>query len=145
MLGILGSMTDDSSSWIDFVVPGLGVRLKYPATTSDSEPVVMDAFRAHVRTMRSSDVYFEVTRQVGVSARQLLDREVAFLRSNPEVQISEPELVSFADCDASRFTVTFPDRERVFHYIERHDGVYRVVYDPRSPLSRQIIATIRFV
>ena len=105
----------------------------------------MDDFRAHFRTMDSAQVYFEVSRHTGVSSDELYNRETAAIRrSSPDVRVSEAESISFAGCDARRFTVIFPDRERVFTLIEREGRTYRVVHDPRSPVNDEIIATITF-
>jgi hypothetical protein len=137
-------MSDTNSKWLEFTVPGL--RLRFPNAAADGERVEMDDFRAHFRTMNSAQVYFEVSRHTGVSAHDLYQREIsAIRRANPDVRISDPVSVSFAGRDAQQFSVTFPDKERVFTLIEQKERVYRVIYDPRSPVNHEIIGTVEFV
>jgi len=132
-------------NWLSFSAPGLGLSLHYPGAAADGELVEMDDFRAHFRTMNSPQVYFEVSRHTGVSSTELYRRETAAIRrASPDARVSDAASVSFAGCDAQQFTVTFPDKERVFTLIERDGRVYRVIYDPRSPVNGDIISTITF-
>jgi hypothetical protein len=138
-------MNDTRPDWLRFSTPGLGLSFRYPGAAADGEPVEMDDFRAHFRTMDSAQVYFEVSRHTGVSAGELYRRETAAIRrANPDVRVSDAVSVSFAGCDAQQFTVTFPDKERIFTLIEREGRVYRVIYDPRSPVNHEIIGTVTF-
>jgi len=138
-------MTAERAEWQDFSIPNMGLRLRYPQHATDGEPVEMDDVRAHFRTMDSTQVYFEVSRHTGTTARDLIARETGVIRrAEPKVQITEPAPILFAGHDALRFTVTFPDRERIFTIVERGAYVYRVVYDPRSPINEEIVETVEF-
>jgi len=138
-------MSASRPDWLSFSVPGLGLSFRYPGVAADGERVEMDDFRAHFRTMDSAQVYFEISQHTGVSPNELYRREAAAIRrANPDARVSDAESVSFAGCAARRFTVTFPDKERVFTLIEREGRVYRVIYDPRSAVNEEIINTISF-
>ena len=138
-------MSNVDPAWQEFTLPGFGLRLHYPTSASDGDPVRMDDARFHFRTMSSPEIYFEVSRHLGRGAREFYEREAAAIRrADPHVTISEPVDTSFAGSDALRFVVTFTDRERAFTLVERGGYLYRVIYDPRSAVNLDIMATIEF-
>ena len=50
---------------------------------------------------------------------------------------------TFNDLPAQEFSATFGATARTFVLIERGCWLYRVVYDPRSPLTLGVLETIR--
>lgn len=137
-------MSEIPEGWREFDVASLGITFRYPQQAG-GEPIEMDDFRAHFRTMKGTAAYFEVSRHTGLTVQELYDRETAGIRRrDADVRISEQVPARFAGQDAVRFTVTFPDRERIFTLIPRGERVYRVIYDPRSRINHEVVETMRF-
>jgi hypothetical protein len=131
------------ATWQNFALDGLGVRFRYPTTTPTGHAVEMDDFRAHFRSPDSAEVYFELSRHLHPSAQEFYAREREFLlRQLPDAAVGDLTATTVGGASAHRFTVRWAMGERVMLLIERAPGLYRIVYDPRSPLNEQVLATL---
>lgn len=136
-------MTPESGDWVTLDIAGSGIRLRYPVVSPEGQAIDVDQLRVHARTRGSREIYFEVSKEHGVTARQRYDRERQALERAPVApQISELTPTTAAGREAYRFTATWPDRERVFTLIEKGGVLYRTVHDPGSPINEQIVATL---
>ncbi len=137
---------EDHAEWATLDVPGAGMRVRYPLVTPQGRAVEADGVRVHVRSWEGGELYFEVSKETGVTAQQQYERERAFLERSPSPpQVSGLTETVAAGRPAHQFTAAWPDRDRVFTLIERDGVLYRMVYDPRSPLNAQIFATLELV
>jgi hypothetical protein len=138
----------NTNSWERFpnCLLDLGVRLRFPAKTRDGQPVELDDIRVHARSAGSDDVYFEISRHAGTTAAQVHAQEKQRIEGvYSERSVGELSETTFAKGAAFEYRIQWPEAERAVMLVERRGWVYRVLYNPRSELNRDIVSTIRFV
>jgi hypothetical protein len=138
-----GELLMDIQTWSTFSDPKFALQFQYPETTPKGHPVEMDDIRMHFRSKDSPEVYFEVSRHLHFSAKELYEREKGYI----EKQLDQPDVrelkaITIAAQPAFEFSFTWSGGERVVILIEKQATLYRVIYDPRSPLNLQIVATL---
>jgi len=142
------------SEWQVFTHPVLQLRFSYPAVTPLGHAVEIEeqqsaeSSRAHLISRPAREVYFEVGRYNDLSAQEEYVRHKSYLlqRFEGEVfSISELQEASLGGQTAYRYVLEWSDRERVVLLAQRGNPVYRVIYDPRSPLNAQILGTLEFL
>lgn len=74
----------NNQSWQPFAFPQLPVRFRYPHTTPQGQPVLLDELRIHFRSKESSEVYFELSRNLNFSAHEVYEREKRFVEEGLE-------------------------------------------------------------
>lgn len=131
--------------------PKLPITLKYPDPTPLGCPVSVNeraneiGYRVHLISEGSDEIYFEVGQYATLSiseAMALFKKEAAERIS--DLEIRETQEITFASRKGYRFSIRWPGKERVITYIEEGEMVYRIIYDPASPLNEQILATFAF-
>jgi hypothetical protein len=101
--------------------------------------------RLHFRTLEGHGFYFEITRQVGVPVQEAYARERAHMEERlAGAQVSPLRRAREGGRAAWAFDLTWDHGERRVLLVEQGGALYRVVYDPRSPLNEQAVATLRF-
>jgi hypothetical protein len=122
----------------------LGLTLRFPGTTNGGDSVIMDDFRAHVRSQRNDDVYFEISRHAWMSIEQVYEREKRGIETAGHRRITELSSTTFAGRAASQYRIEWSDGERSVVLVEHNGYVYRIVHNPRSEQTREVISTIGF-
>jgi hypothetical protein len=136
----------DTQNWQTFSLPGFAVQFHYPHTTPNGYEVEMDDLRVHFRSHGSDEAYFEVSRSVRLTAAGVYEREKGFVTSHLEGgEVSTLRASTFGMQPAHEFTIRWVGGERVVILLEHQEHVYRFIYDPRSQLNRQVVATVEIV
>jgi hypothetical protein len=96
-------------------------------------------------SQESQEIYFEVARYANLLAEESykLFREGIEKRGD-EFSISELKETELAKQPAFECFVKGPGMERVVTFIQKGETLYRVIYNPQSPLNEQILATLEF-
>lgn len=132
--------------WQTFTFPGFELQFQYPQTTPSGHAVDMDEIRVHFRSRESPELYFEVSRHLHLSADAVYEREKGFIMDRlKECEVSALKPITFASQPAYEFSFRWTDGERAVILIEKQEYLYRVIYDPRSQLNLQVLATIQIV
>ncbi len=133
-------------SWHTLALPTFALRFQYPDTTPDGHPVEMDEVRLHVRSAGSTEVYFEVSRHLHVSAHEWYAHEARGLRARfADVRVTPLQASTVAEQPAFTFSFRWAEGQRTAVLIEQNTALYRILYDPRSPYNLELLATIAFV
>jgi hypothetical protein len=102
-------------------------------------------YRVHFTSDGSGEIYFEVGQYANLSistAMDLFKKEVS--ERIHGLEIGELEELMFDSYPAYRFTIRWPGTERVITFLQKEDMVYRLIYDPSSPINGQILESVRF-
>jgi hypothetical protein len=136
----------NNQTWQTFSLPLLPLRFRYPQTTAQGQPVEIDELRIHFRSKESSEVYFELSRHLYLSANGLYAREKGFVENQLEQGIvSELKQSSFAGQPAYEYRFQWASGERVVVLIEKEAILYRLIYDPLAALNWKILQSFEFV
>lgn len=136
----------NNQTWQPFSLTSLPFRFRYPPTTAQGQPVEMDELRIHFRSIDSSDVYFELSRHLYLSANEVYAREKRFVEDRLEQPVvSELKQTTFAGQPAYEFRFQWASGERALVLIEKEAVLYRLIYDPLAALNWEILQTFEFV
>ncbi len=139
-------------NWRTFSEPQFELRFKYPETTPQGRPVDVneirrdEAIRFHLTSQESQEIYFEVARYANLLAEESykLFRE-GIEKRGVEFSAGELKETELASQPAFECFVKGPGMERVVTFIQKGETLYRVIYNPQSPLNEQILATLEFL
>lgn len=122
---------------------------RYPAATplghvvQKNESSLGDAFRVHLLSPESPEIYFEVTNYRMLSARQVYERHCQDLQARLDgVSITPLTACRWRARPASQYAFQWDQLRRTVLLIERKEGTLRILYDPRSSLNEQILSTL---
>jgi hypothetical protein len=119
-----------------------GIGFSYPDPTPDGHAIERneqdrgDMQRVHVRSPESGEVYFEAARFVGLSPRDEYARHRPYL----EQRFGEGAVTELTE---GRYGFRWDDGERTVVLLGVGDDTYRFIYDPRSAVNDEILATVR--
>jgi hypothetical protein len=130
------------TKWEAVAVPGSGLTFRYPPTTPEGAPVVLDEVRVHLQSRGTDEVYAEVSQHVGTSAAEQYERERAFAVERLGATVEPLEPTTFAGRPAWRYAFAFDGKRREFVLVEDGDLLYRIVHDPASELSRTVAESV---
>jgi hypothetical protein len=125
----------DTAGWERCVVPGAGPTFRYPATTPEGAPVVLDDVHVHLQSRGTNEVYAEVSQHVGTTAAEQYERERAFAVERLGAGVEPFEETTFAGRPAWTYAFAWEGKRRGFVVVEDGDRLYRIVVTPsrRSP------------
>lgn len=130
----------------------LALSLQYPDPTplgssvSLNEKVTAIGYRIHLISDASNEVYFEVGHYPTILLDEAMTRfKREIVAQNPEAVVGEATAMLFSSYPGYRFAIRWPEKERVIMFFVRDHIVYRVIYNPASPLNEQIAATLAFM
>lgn len=136
--------------WHRYAHPALRLQWRYPTTTPGGQPVELveeqreDVVRVHLRAP-DDEVYFEVRRYAAGDPRA----HYAHHRAGLEVQLAGQGLAVSALAPATvagqagyAYAFGWGRRERSARLVAVGDGLYRIVYNPRSAVNEQILNTL---
>ena len=126
------------------------LRFRYPTVTpyglavTKLDYAVRDAQRIHVFS-EGREVYVELTRYPSMPAQEEYGRHRPDLeRRWSELEISDLEETRFAGRAAHAYTFRWAEGERVAVLVRTEAALYRVLYNSRSELNAEILATFAF-
>ncbi len=113
----------------------------YPDPTPSGHPVVRrdsdrgDVQRIHVSSPESGELYFEAGRFVGLTPQEEYERHRLYL----EQRFGEGAVTELTD---GRYAFRWSEGERAVVLIPDGHDTYRFIYDPRSALNDEVLATV---
>ena len=125
-------------------VSNFGLSLQYPISTPSGQQVRFDDIRFHAQSEDGREVYFEVTRHLNMTAASVYEKERESVVEQRQATVTELEKANFVELPAHEYSFTWNGNERKVVLVEHGEWLYRVIYDPRSPINLDIVATIRF-
>ncbi len=133
-------------NWQTFSLSDFGLQFQYPHTTPTGHAVEMDDVRVHFRSSDTPELYFEVSRHLRVSAEVFYEREKGFVAERlQDSEVGALTATTLAGQPAQTFSFRWRDGERTVILMEKQDYLYRFIYDPRSQLNLDVLATIKLV
>ena len=130
----------------------LAITLQYPQRTplgyhvNVVEKLSDVSYRIHLISDESSEIYFEVGCYHTLStidAMNLFQKELVENINN--VEISHGKTTTFAAKPAYPLAIRWTAKERNVIFVEHEGKVYRIIYDPVSPINKQILNTLTFM
>lgn len=102
-----------------------------------------DAQRVHLSSPSSGELYFEASRFVGLTPQQEYGRHRPYLEQRfGEGSVTELSEATLSERPAFRYGFEWSEAERAVLLLPVADDTYRFLYDPRSPLNEEILATV---
>jgi hypothetical protein len=138
--------------WQTFARPGFRLRFSYPTVTPQGRTVARTederdgSVRVHLTTHDKQELYFEMTCFPNLSPREEYGRHQPSLEqrfgTGATTALTETTLGSWP---AWAYAFRWDQGERSVILLPLDHDTYRILFDPRSPLSSQVIATITLV
>ena len=135
----------DTENWQTFELPGFGLRFQYPPTTPTGHAVAMDEVRVHVRSRESAEVYFEASGHLHGSVERIYEQEKSFVAGQLGGDVGPLRAATLGGHPAHEYSFRWTQGERAVILVEQGPYVYRFIYDPKSPLNRQVLGTIELL
>lgn len=133
----------EHDEWQRVEIPDLGLAFGYPRRTPSGQSGRLDDVRLHARSDDGVEAYFELSRHLDVTSMTWYVEERGSLVARFGAEVTPLVATTFHDKPAHEFSVTFADTVRAVVLIERGPWLYRVIYDPRSPLNHAVLETIQ--
>jgi hypothetical protein len=143
-------MTND---WQVFSHPAFALRWRYPAVTPAGQAVEQieeereGVWRAHLRSRDGRELYFEVRRYPELTPQAAYERHRAELAQRFEgegLALTPLEETELAGRPAWTYSFQWSENARVALLAPDGPALYRLIYDPRSELNRQVLGTVGF-
>jgi hypothetical protein len=138
-------------NWQDFADSRFALRFQYPKVTPQGHLVEMaesqakDMVRIHFTSKDSREVYFEITQYYDFSAKMEYQRHKENLEKRPEeFVVTGLKEIPWMSQRAYEYSLDWSQATRVVRLIEIGDTLYRILYDPQSPLNLRILSTIQW-
>jgi hypothetical protein len=142
----------DMADWQQFARSGFRVRFRYPVLTPRGRPVDCaeeqrdDGVRVHLTSRDSRDVYVEVRQFLGLAPGDEYARHKGYLEQRFGAgATTELTATSLGRWPGWAYAFQWEQGERSVLLLPVLHDTYRIIYDPRSPLNMQVIATIALV
>ena len=132
--------------WQPAAPTGFRVDLSYPAVTPQGHAVdrVEDEERVHLTSPGSRELYVELARFPGFSPEDEYGRHRPYLEQRfGEGAVTELTETRVGDQPAWAYGFRWDGGERAVLLLHVGDDTYRVIYDPRSDLNAEAVATLR--
>jgi hypothetical protein len=142
-----------TSAWQQFSDPDFALRWRYPAVTPEGHAVDRvdeerhGVRRVHLTSRDSLALYFEVRRYPALAPQAAYEGQRAELAQRFEHEgfaITPLEATQFAGRPAFTYSFQWSQRARVALLVPEGPALYRLIYDPRSDLNAQVLATVEF-
>lgn len=141
------------TAWQTFSHPGFSLRFQYPDPTPEGyavewkegwlEPAVP---RVHLTSPGSQELYFEVTRYPGLTPEEGYEQfKQKLVRQFGGVEIGRLEGAMVAGRPGFTFTFRWTAATRTALFVPSNGILYRIVYNPQSPLNEQVLSTLSFI
>ncbi len=138
--------------WQQFKDARFALQFKYPEVTlhglviNKAENQQKNSVRVHFASQDSAELYFEVTKYEGLSAKEEYQRHSAVLTAIfDDVVITVLKEIRTASRRAHEYSFEWTEGIRSVILVEIAGTTYRILYDPRSPLNLQILSTLEWI
>ncbi len=132
-----------------FFLAEFGLKFTYPETTPRGHPIEFDDIKIHVQSKGSRELYFEITRHLNVTAKEIYEREKEFVTKQLGAKVSELKDSTFASHVALEYNFTWTEnnleKKRNLFFIHKGEALYRIIYDPQAPLSLEVLETLELM
>jgi len=139
------------TGWKVLSHPKLSITLQYPDPTpqghsvSINERLGIGSFRIHLTSDDSDEVYFEIGQYFNLPRQSAVE---TFLNEitvgGAGIKIGETVEIQFASTVACQFSVQWPEKTRLILFIEQGETLYRIIYNPASPINKKVLETLKF-
>jgi hypothetical protein len=130
-------------------VDWFGISFTYPDPTPQGHPIERkdddrgDVQRIHLSSPSSGELYFEASRFVGLAPQGEYARHRPYLEQRfGEGSVTELSEAKLSERPAFRYGFEWTEGERAVLLLPVARDTYRFIYDPRSPLNEEILATV---
>jgi hypothetical protein len=141
------------TNWLMFSHPEFRLRFQYPDPTpqgyaveskeSNPAPAVT---RVHLTSPGSQELYFEVGRYPAVAPEVAYEQfKQSLIQQFGEVEVGLLEGTRVAARPAFGFTFRWTAGTRTVFYVPDDNGLYRILYNPQSPLNGQVLSSLTFI
>jgi hypothetical protein len=145
-----------TEGWQRFTRPGFKVEFSYPAVTPEGHAVERaeeratdhrgDIDRVYLTSPGSGELYFEAVRFRDLTPQDEYLSHTSYLRRRfGDDAVSELTETSLGERPAWAYALRWDEEERTILMLQVDPDTYRVIYDPRSPLNEQVLATLTVV
>jgi hypothetical protein len=139
--------------WQRYANPRFRLEFRYPDPTPRSHEVERNEHRihdergemerVHLSSPASGELYFELSRFVGISPQDEYASHRPFLEERFGAgAVTELAETTLLERRAWRYRIRWPEAERVVLLLPLDGDTYRVIYDPRSDLNQEVVATL---
>lgn len=148
-------MDGTRGDWERLERAGFRVELSYPAVTPqgrpveraderiEAHPVAGDFERVHLSSSGSLELYVEVARFPGRSPQdEYREHQPSLAARFGSEAVAALAETTFRGRPAWRYSFRWEDGEREVLLLAVAGDTYRVIYDPRSELNRQVLETL---
>ena len=142
----------DRATWQQFAHPAFRLRFSYPTVTPQGRVVDRaddqrdDTVRVHLTARDSQELYVEVSHFPNLSPQQEYTRHRAYLEQRFGAgAITDLTEASLGRWPAWAYAFHWDQGERSVLLLPMDGDTYRIIYDPRSPLTTQVLATVAIV
>ena len=136
-------MAAADEEWHEVRLADFGLAFGYPRRTPSDGAVEFDDVRLHARSADGKEVYFELSRHLDVTADEMYERERDFIVGRYGAEVTPLTGTTIDSLPAQEYSASWGDTERRFVVAEHGPWLYRVVYDPRSPLNVAVRDSVR--
>jgi hypothetical protein len=143
----------EHADWLRFTRPGFRLEFSYPAVTPQGHAVERteeqavdhrgDIERVHLTSRDSRELYVEVVRfrDLATQDEYLQHRRYLDQRFGAD-SVSALTETSLREWPAWAYAFRWDDEERSVLSLQVARDTYRIIYDPRSGLNTQVLATL---
>ncbi len=142
----------EGAAWQQFAHPAFRLRFSYPTMTPQGRVVNRaddqrgDTVRVHLTARESQELYVEIIHFPKLSPYQEYVRHRAYLEQRFGVgAITDLTEASLGRWPAWAYAFHWDQGERSVLLLPVDGDTYRIIYDPRSPLNMQVLATVVIV
>lgn len=139
------------SRWYEFRDSSFSLVFKYPESTPEGSTVEQtesssgDLARVHFVSRDSGELYFEITKYRDLHPEQEYEQHSAALRKRfAKMSITDLQVSDWNSLVAYEYSFAWDQGVRSVILIERGDGLYRILYDPRSVLNVRLLSTVEW-
>lgn len=148
----MNAILTNMKNWQHFTDSRFALRFQYPKVTPQghlvekAESQAQDRIRVHFTSKDSREVYFEITKYHNISAQMEYHEHKESLEKRPEgFLVSGLKEICWMSQRAYEYSIEWSQAARVVRLIEIGDSIYRVLYDPGSPLNLRILYTLKWM
>lgn len=140
------------TSWACFKDPRFDLLLEYPHFGTDGESVEQidtgqgEVLRVHIRTPKSREIYFEISRYRTLPAGVEYHQHKENLKKRfPKLRMTGLTKTSLADLPAYHYSFEWEFGSRTVILVERCEALYRILFNPDHAINLQILASLRWL
>jgi hypothetical protein len=142
--------------WQRFSNPRFRVEFSYPDPTPQGQEVERreqhvhddrgEMERVHLSSPASGELYVEVARFVAIAPQdEYEDHRPSLEHRFGEGSVTELRETTLLEQPAWTYAIRWPEAERAVLLLHLGGDTYRIIYDPRSELNDQVLATLSVV